>query len=62
MQHSNIYDSNSLNIQQLAHVLMNLSKEQQEALEILLDPEAVKQIEESFQNIKQGRTISIDEL
>lgn len=54
------YDSKSINIPRLANLLVSLSQEQKERLELLLDKGAMATLMESEEDIKKGRTISIE--
>lgn len=55
-----LYDPNSVDIDRLADLLTKLSSEQREALEIRLNPEAMKQLDESREDIEHGNTLPID--
>jgi hypothetical protein len=56
-----LYDPRTIDIDRLADLLMRLTPEQREALELRLNPEAMKQLEESADDIAAGNTVPIDE-
>ncbi|MDI6735709.1 MAG: hypothetical protein QME42_05880 [bacterium] len=54
------YTPATINISKLANLLVNLTLNQRNELELLLDENALKVLEESDKDIKQGRTIAIE--
>jgi len=50
-----------VNLERLAHVLKGLSVAESETLEILLDQEAFRSIDQSLDQLKKGERIPIDE-
>jgi len=55
------YDPALIDIDRLAELLTKLSPEQREALEIRLNPEAMKQLEDSANDIDSGKTVSLND-
>ena len=51
------YDPKTIDIPKLAKLLLRLNPKQREALELLLDKEAIAVLKESDEDIKEGRTI-----
>ena len=56
-----LYDPRNVDIDKLAKLLKRLSPKQREALEIRLDPNAMKQLERSKRHIQAGDTVPFDE-
>ena len=50
-----------VNLERLAYILKGLSAAELETLEILLDEEAYKNINQSLKELKEGKGIPIDE-
>ena len=50
-----------VNLERLVHILKGLSAVELEALELLLDEDALRSIERSLKELKEGKGISIDE-
>jgi PHD/YefM family antitoxin component YafN of YafNO toxin-antitoxin module len=50
-----------INLERLAHILKGLSAAESETLEILLDKEAFKSIDQSLEELEKGEGIPIDE-
>lgn len=57
----NIYDPKRVDIDRLAGLIKKLSPAQLEALEIRLNPDAMKQLEASRKDIERGDTVPLDE-
>lgn len=55
------YNPKKVDINELAMLLVNLSPLQQNKLELLLDEKAMSIVRESDKDIKEGRTIPIEE-
>jgi hypothetical protein len=56
-----LYDPTNVDIERLADLLHKLSPEQRESLLIRLNPDAMKQLEESKADLEAGNTIPMDE-
>ena len=56
-----IYDPAQVDIERLADLLLHLSPEQREALEIRLDPEAMRMLEDSRRDLDSNSTVPLDE-
>ena len=54
------YNPRSIEVSRLAGLLLSLSPKQKEALDLLLDKEAMATLRESEEDIKEGRTVSIE--
>ena len=50
-----------VNLEQLAHILKGLSAAESETLEILLNYESFRSIDESLEELNKGEGIQIDE-
>jgi len=50
-----------VNLERLAYILKSLSVAESETLEILLDKEAFRSIDQSLEELKKGDRIPIDE-
>ena len=50
-----------VNLERLAHILKGLSAAESETLEILLDYESFRSIDESLEELNKGEGIQIDE-
>ena len=50
-----------VNLERLAYILKSLSVAESETLEILLDKEAFRSIDQSLEELKKGERIPIDE-
>ena len=50
-----------VNLERLAYILKGLSVAEAETLEILLDKEAFRSIDQSLEELKKGERIPIDE-
>ena len=50
-----------INLERLAHILKGLSVAESETLEILLDKEAFRCIDQSLEELEKGEGIPIDE-
>lgn len=55
------YDPSTVDIDRLAELITKLSPEQIEALEIRLDPEAMRQLEESKRDLESGDTVPFEQ-
>ncbi len=56
-----LYDPTNVDIERLAGLLKKLSPQQREALQIQLDPDAMRQLEDSRDDLEAGNTIPMDE-
>ncbi len=54
------HDPANVDVERLADLLEKLSPEQREALQIRLNPDAMKQLEESRDDLEAGDTIPMD--
>jgi len=50
-----------LSIEELAQILLTLDESELDTLEILLDPQARVTLEQSLEDVEEGRTIPIEE-
>ena len=55
------YDPKKIDIDRLADLLTKLTPEQREALEIHLNPDAMKQLDESKEDIDSDNTVPMNE-
>lgn len=61
MPEKDLYDPTTVDIDQLAELLLKLSPKQREALEIRLDPKAMRQLEESKRDLESDDTVPFEE-
>ena len=54
-------EADLVNVERLAHIIKGLSEVEFETLEVLLDKDASKTINESLKELKKGERLSISE-